>query len=406
MADPKEAKPASSARYPKRREAILVQAPSVFNRLGVRGATLADIASLFDLDITSIRYYFHHKDDLVAAAFIRSIEVHLGLVEQAKAFDTPEERVRALVSAYVGLRRRIRTGLQPDIMVFGDLKALSAPYSDEVWPRYADLFRAIRKIIADPKDVQDNRRQVNARSHLVVSQLLRSAFWLDNYEPHEFERVGTRVADILLNGLANPSTEWSPRVLEMPADADPDRSRADAFLLAATGLINEQGKAASLGRIAARLNLSKGAFYHHLEAKNDLVVACFDRTFRILADAQKIARKAGGTGFDQVVASLATLVRQQQISAGLLLHSALMSVDAETRQPLAAGIDKIAMRFADMIADGIVDGSIRPCDPRVAGQMVLSMVNSSGVLSRWVPGITEDTAVDSYVRPMVFGLFS
>lgn len=398
----------TSARYPKRREQILLQAPSVFNRLGVRGATLADIAALFDLDITSIRYYFPKKEDLVAEVFLRSIAVHRGLIEAAKAHATPKARVRALVAAYFAFRLEIRRGTVLDVMQFGDFRSLTEPHASEVWPGYSDMFRGVREIVGSPKEIRAGRQRINARTHMLFSQFLRSVFWLNNYEPSEFQRIEERFLDILLNGLASPSSRWNPRVLELPADADATSSTADAFLLAATELINEQGyRGASVERIAAKLNLSKGAFYHHLEAKDDLVVACFNRSFAILSGAQQVARDAGGSGLDQLVASLATLVHRQQTAAGpLLRHSALTSVEAETRRKMVADMDQVALRFGDMIADGISDGSIRPCDPRIGGQMLLALVNSAEELVRWVPGVDKTNATDLYVRPMVFGLLS
>ena len=57
-----------------------------------------------------------------------------------------------------------------------------------------------------------------------------------------------------------------------------------AFLLAATRLINELGyRGASVQRIASELNVTKGSFYHHLDAKDDLVAACYRRSFDRIA---------------------------------------------------------------------------------------------------------------------------
>ena len=47
---------------------------------------------------------------------------------------------------------------------------------------------------------------------------------------------------------------------------------------------------------ASRLNVTKGAFYHHHEAKGDLVEACFDRTLDILRTVQEQAEAKGANG--------------------------------------------------------------------------------------------------------------
>ena len=62
----------------------------------------------------------------------------------------------------------------------------------------------------------------------------------------------------------------------------------ESFLMAASRQINEHGyRGASVDRISAALNVTKGAFYHHNEAKDDLVAACFRRSFGIAREAQQ-----------------------------------------------------------------------------------------------------------------------
>ena len=74
-------------------------------------------------------------------------------------------------------------------------------------------------------------------------------------------------------------------------DGEPGR---EAFLLAATRLINQLGyRGASVQRIASELNVTKGSFYHHLDAKDDLVAACYRRSFDTITAAQQLADAAG-----------------------------------------------------------------------------------------------------------------
>jgi AcrR family transcriptional regulator len=57
-----------------------------------------------------------------------------------------------------------------------------------------------------------------------------------------------------------------------------------------TELVNDQGyHGASVDKIAARLNVTKGSFYHHNDTKDDLVASCFERSFTIVRGAQKTA---------------------------------------------------------------------------------------------------------------------
>jgi hypothetical protein len=69
-------------------------------------------------------------------------------------------------------------------------------------------------------------------------------------------------------------------------------------------------------------------------------------------------------------------------------------------------MDQVTDRFTDMIADGMIDGSVRSCDARIAGQMLMAQVNSAAELRNWVPGVTPESSVELYARPILKGLFA
>ena len=131
------------------------------------------------------------------------------------------------------------------------------------------------------------------------------------------------------------------------------------------------------------------------------------RNFQLLQEAQRSAIEGEQRGLDQAGAAVAALVRRQQTPSGpLLRNSALATVDPDTRRNMLVQMDRIVDRFADMISDGIVDGSGRICDPRIAGQMMMAQINSASELRNWVPEVTADSSVDLYVRPLFKGLFA
>ena len=66
-----DASTTSTARYNKKKEAIIAAAVGILNRRGVRGMTLADVAASVDLITTSVTYYFRKKEDLAVACFLR-----------------------------------------------------------------------------------------------------------------------------------------------------------------------------------------------------------------------------------------------------------------------------------------------------------------------------------------------
>ena len=404
---PAQAPRAPGGRFQQKRELILDASARRFNAQGVRGATLEDIARDVGMNLTSIRHYFRRKDDLVAEAFLRSIAVHVAHFEEAMHAGDREARVRLLVKRYFALRRSIREGKGAEVMIFGDLRSLPEEHAALVWPRYIELFNITRTVLADPSELAADRQRVNARAFFLISQLFRSIFWLPAYPVDQFDWVEAKFADILIHGLAAPGADLKspPALVEM---APPPVMSWESFLLAATSLINEQGyRGASVDAIARRLNRTKGSVYHHLDGKGDLLAACFTRTLGLLEDAQRRAHAAETQGLAQAYSATAALARRQLTAMGLLLRSsALLSVEPGPRDRMLADLAQVVTRFSGMVTDGIIDGSIRPCDARIAGEMIMVTVNSASQLPNWAKGVTVDNILDLYARPMFRGLFA
>lgn len=396
----------AATRYDRRKEEILNAAASLINRLGLRDATLAVVAAEIGLNLKSLRHYFPRREDLVAAAFLRSIALHTELVEQALAAPDPAQRIRVFIDGYFALQARVALGQQPHFVHFGDLRALTSPHSEVVGAGYVQMFRQIRSMLRQPGGDGD-RATLNANAHMLLSQLLWSVVWLGGYLPQDYPRVGQRFADILLNGIAARPIDLQPAPA-LPAAPLPesDRLNQESFLRAATELINAQGyRGAAVDRISSLLNVTKGAFYHHNDNRDALVVACFDRTFGFIRDAQDDALASDLDNLSRVAAAAVTLVSRQMSPEGVLLRtSALTSVGPEIRSTMAARMTLYTTRFGDMLNDGLVDGSVRPCDLRIAAEMVTAMINSAEELDRWVPKLDRERAGELYVKPLLNGL--
>jgi AcrR family transcriptional regulator len=182
----------------------------------------------------------------------------------------------------------------------------------------------------------------------------------------------------------------------------------ELFLRAATQLINAEGyHGASVERISASLNVSKGAFYHHNETKDELVAACFQRTFDLMWRAIRAAEEAGGSGLEVLVSAAAALIEHQTSGgAPLLRTSALTTVPESIQAGLIEKFDRISFRFASILCDGIGDGSVRPVDVNVAAQMITAAINAAAELHYWAPGLTPQTVAEHYARPLFEGLTS
>lgn len=397
-------------RYVKKREAILHAAAQLFNQHGVKGATLSDVASRVGLSTNSITYYYKKKEDLVVACMLRSIEVINDIISVAAQSTTPEERIRQFIRLFLSRLARIQCGQAPEMMTFRDVQVIGDPHAEMVYAAYTDMFRRVRRLLVPDTVLPENRVSLNARSHLLLTLTIGAMAWSSRYDPEDYESIAARMSDVLIGGLASAGSQWGASALDAELAHAPDSAETtqDAFLRAATALINEQGyRGASVDRISARLNVTKGSFYHHNPNKEDLISECFERTFTVMRRMQVTAMGAQGSGWDKLTALSRALVRYQFSERGPLLRmSAWSELPDDIRDSKLKTINQLGQRFVSFMVDGMKDGSIRPLDQSIAAFLVSGMITASVVLDRWVPDVTAENAVDLFVRPLFLGILS
>jgi AcrR family transcriptional regulator len=134
-------------KYLKRREAIIGTSARLFNRDGLKGATLAEIAGDVGLLTHSITYYYRRKEDLAAACLLAAIEATKAVVVDAARECRPEDRIRRYVCGYADLLAEIATGARDELVFFNDIRALTGSHARRVFDAYNDLFRSVRSLL-------------------------------------------------------------------------------------------------------------------------------------------------------------------------------------------------------------------------------------------------------------------
>jgi AcrR family transcriptional regulator len=405
---PRSAAAKSTDRFERKREAILDAATHILNRKGIKGLTLGDTAAAVDLSTTSVTYYFKRKDDLAAACITRGIETLHELADRATRAAAPHERLHAFITGYLDTLKGIAAGTTSPLPIISELRALASPRREEVAQAYGRLFRKARQMFDHPDLMWMSRGRRTARTRIVLEQVFWGGAWLAKYDPEDYPRIRDRMVDVLLHGIALPGASWSPAPMSMDklAGEYPERGR-ETFLLAATRLINLRGyQGASVDKISAELNVTKGSFYHHNEAKDDLVVTCFERSFEVMTRAQRMAMELSGDQWDKLSACAAALAEFQLSEHGPLLRTnALTALPEQIRRVMVEHSNRVSDRFASMISDGIAEGSVRPVDPFIAAQMLNATLNACAELGYLVPDVRPKAAPSVFVRPLLMGIF-
>lgn len=391
-------------RFRAKRDAILAAAADAINEQSAKGMTFADVASRVGLNTTSVTYYFRRKEDLASACFEYTLERLQAMVDEAMAEPTPEARIARYLSINMARLARIQRGEEKAFAVLSDLRAMDEPAKSQLLAGWQRVFRSHRGLWGEPSD-RAHKDLNGARAHVLLENSFWLSAWLTRYELDEYPRVEDRLMDVFRSGLAMPGARWTPQLLDLDSDErEPGRA---AFLTAATQLINELGyRGASVQKIASELNVTKGSFYHHLDAKDELVVECYRRSFDTIADAQARAHEAGGTLWQMLSDVMATLLDVQFSERGPLLRTtALSGLPLRDRQTMMDRSNRIARRFAGMISDGVAEGSVRPVDPLVASQALMSLQNAAFDMRKWASTMPRERAVAFYASTLMFGLF-
>lgn len=394
-------------RYADRKAAFVVAAIPHINSKGVSGMTLADVAADLGLAPKAVAYYFPKKEDLAVACFLRGISHISACVLDAGHGQDKNERIKLFLRAYFDFRRRGALGEIEELTSPNDIRAMNEPTTSHA---YAEMFRAIRSLISDPSEKGQPREIANARTHLLVSHCNWANYWLPTILPERIPHACEHLIDIVLNGLATAQTSWVPKeiasVLPMPDIMG--ETTDEMFLRAATELINEEGyHGASVERISARIDLSKGAFYHHIKSKDDLVLACFDRTIEVLRSAMLAAEAVSSNGLQTLATFSVALAKIQISGVGLLLKmSAFTTLPVSFRGQVLVKYTRIVNMLASVVSDGIADGSVRAVDANLAAEAIIGMINSADELRFFARGIFTDHPLDHYVKPCFVGLFN
>ena len=404
-------KPDVTKKFGEKRTAIVRAASVLINETGVQATTLTKVARAIGLNATSVTYYFPRKDQLIVSVYAETIALLKAMAEEALAEDTLEKRIARFVQLHVALRDRIRRGEQGLMAALSEIGSLEQEQQDELLFVYREVVNDVRAFFGEPAD-DKQRALFSARAHILIEAMLWWPVWSRRYSVLDFPRVETKIVDILCFGIPAQRGEWNPVALEddgWRVREDRPLQQNDEFLRAATVMINERGyRGASVNRIAEALNVTKGSFYHHHDAKDDLVLKCFQRSYDRLSKVQMAGYDLEGSYWTRLSSILNELLQLQFFdSMPLLRTTALQALDSETKIDVVMRSNRLARRFAGFLIDGFADGSVRAIDPLVASQIIMSTLNGAYEARRWAARFDDqEEAVETYLSVLSEGMLA
>ncbi|MFC0241770.1 TetR/AcrR family transcriptional regulator [Rhodopseudomonas telluris] len=182
--------------------------------------------------------------------------------------------------------------------------------------------------------------------------------------------------------------------------------KREAVLRTAVQLFLEQGyHRATLNEVAERLNITKPALYNYFRSKEDILFECW-----ALGQEQVDGFIAAIDGSRQNgLGKLRALVHSYAETMATDFGASLVRFDprdlspsnAKTVRAAKRGIDQTFRRY---ITEGIADGSIKPCDPKMAAFAIAGSLNWIGHWYQRGGPLTPDAIADDFAERLTEGL--
>jgi AcrR family transcriptional regulator len=398
----------ATEKFDKKRDAIIRAASVLINEQGVQATTLASVAKAIGLNATSITYYFSRKEKLVIAVYDATLDLMETMARDAWGQSSPAARLRHYIADHVALRKRIRRGETGLLTALSEIRTLDEDSQVDLLNRYRSIVNIVREFFGKPTDAKQ-KALYTVRAHVLLEAVMWWPAWSRRYSVLDFDRVEERLFDVLAYGVSAAHSQWNPQKLsgDWRTDSGDAPSQNAEFLRAATVTINERGyRSASVNRIAETLNVTKGSFYHHHDTKDDLVLACFQQGYDRLSATQMAGLNIDGDYWTRLSSVMAELIDLQFCDMTPLLRTtALQALESNYRFDVVMRYNHLARRFAGMLIDGIADGSVRPIDPLVASQVLMSTLNGAYEGRRWAQRFTDpDEAIRVYASTLHKGM--
>lgn len=183
------------------------------------------------------------------------------------------------------------------------------------------------------------------------------------------------------NGIAE-NTEgfrWSDKSLDR---REQYRLRKTALLKMAARAFNETSYyTTTLDDLAARLNVTKPTLYYYVKNKDDILFECQQMAFDYIKDALDEAETGDGPGMEKLRHFLTRYAQMMTEDSGAcLIRTGLKPLKPESRDKLKSFAKRLDAALRGIIEAGVEDGSIRPCNSRLASYAIFS---GFGGIAQW-----------------------
>ncbi|MEG3125774.1 TetR/AcrR family transcriptional regulator [Sphingomonas sp. GB1N7] len=151
----------------------------------------------------------------------------------------------------------------------------------------------------------------------------------------------------------------------------------------ATEIINDKSYTlATMTEIAAALDLRDATLYYYFPNKQALAFACHCRSLETFERLLTETDVAGGSGIERLERFLFGMIKDADRHGAQIYLGDYTYLEPRQRAEIAAWVGRLTTHLETFIKDGIIDGSILPCETELAVQL---LVGTLVWLAKWAP---------------------
>jgi AcrR family transcriptional regulator len=189
-------------------------------------------------------------------------------------------------------------------------------------------------------------------------------------------------ADAPTEGQSTPGSTGAALLPAAGTVVRPQPSRHEQVLDEAARQLNQKGVLlTSLAEIAAKLGVTRGAMYHYVADREDLVFQCYRRAAEIIARHLREAERSGGNSAQVLANFIERMLDPAEPEIAARAEIAMMN--QAQRDTIQGLYDGLTARLAHLLDTGHRQGALRACDIEVNARMILSLVTWAPIARPW-----------------------
>jgi len=157
---------------------------------------------------------------------------------------------------------------------------------------------------------------------------------------------------------------------------DPATKREAVLKTAASLFLEKSYSRVSMTDVAGLLNITKPALYHYFQNKEQILVECYRLGTGLVEETLNEIGAHGGTGLEKVEAFIHSYANVMTLNFGrCVMRFDEGDLSEEARADVHKYKRKIDRHLRRFIQEGVEDGSIAPCDVKLAAFAIAGALN-------------------------------